>query len=64
MNPVDSGDTKAADSLNEDEENKDEEKSKIGMPEFHSVALVMEVWCQLKLKKFMGTALAAIIRKQ
>ena len=30
---VDSGDNKAADSLKEDEENKDEEKSKIARPE-------------------------------
>ena len=33
MKPVDSGDNEAADPLKEDEENKDEEKSKIAMPE-------------------------------
>ena len=64
MKPVDSGDNEAADPLKEDEENKDEEKSKIAMPEFHSVALVMEVWCQLKPKKFMATALAAVVHTQ
>ena len=33
MKPVDSGDNEAADPLKEDEENKDEEKSEIAMPE-------------------------------
>ena len=33
MKPVDSGDNEAADPLKEDEENKDEEKSKIARPE-------------------------------
>ena len=59
MKPVDSGDNEAADPLKEDEG-----KSKKQGQNCHSVALVMQVGCQLKMKKFRVTALAAIVHTQ
>ena len=51
---VDSGDTKAANSLKEDEENKDEEKSKIARPESPFGGVSDGSWVSAETEKIYG----------
>jgi hypothetical protein len=51
---VDSGDNKAADSLKEDEENKDEEKSKIARPELPFGGVRDRSWVSAETEKIHG----------
>ena len=54
MKPVDSGDNEAADPLKEDEENKDEEKSKIARPESPFGGVSDGSWVSAETEKIYG----------